>query len=145
MDDVYDFPSRPVPVELAELKVKRDGGGCARVVDERVEGVGRVERVRSAGRRETSKSRGPCVSSPTGLDWDWLRIAMRGTRERVRKRERRGFLVVSMDAEKSEHRVVGREWVVDEWVVGRSVGWVVGGVVGSSGGGGWFFSNQATC
>lgn len=43
MDDVYDFPSRPVPVELAELKVKRDGGGCARVVDERVEGVGRVE------------------------------------------------------------------------------------------------------
>lgn len=52
---------------------------------------------------------------------------------------------MSMDAEKSEHRVVGREWVVDEWVVGGSVGWVVGGVVGSSGGGGWFFSNQATC
>lgn len=55
MDDVYDFPSRPVPVELAELKVKRDRGGCAGVVDERVEGgwEGR-EYARLAGEKRAS-------------------------------------------------------------------------------------------
>lgn len=118
MDDVYDFPSRPVPVELAELKVKRDGGGRRREGwwSKGVAGQG----VRSAGRRETSKSRGPCVSSPTGLDWDWLRIAMRGTRESA-SAGRRGFPVVSMDAEKSEHRVGG--W---ERVGGRLGGWGTG-------------------
>lgn len=51
MDDVYDFPSRPVPLELAELKVKRDGGGCGAGGSKGVEGR---ECARLAGEKRAS-------------------------------------------------------------------------------------------
>lgn len=110
MDDVYDFPSRPVPSGWQNWR-RREKGGRAKGV--RRGGHGARFGWQARNEQVTRSMR----SSLTGIRTvDWLRIAYpRGGRERERERWRESAAegatpVVSMDAEKSararEERVV---------------------------------------